>query len=743
MIRLLSKETIDKIAAGEVVERPANVVKELIDNAVDSGARAVSVEIRRGGVELIRVTDNGCGIAGEEIPIAFVRHATSKLTQAEDLESILTMGFRGEALASICGVSRVELITKRKEDITGHRYLIEGGIEKSLKEIGVPDGTTIIVRDLFYNVPVRRDFLKSANQEGTAVRDIVEKMALSFPHISFSFVSDGKALFHTTGNGKLRDVIYTVYGGDTVRELIEVSAKNETMSLEGYIAKPLMSRSKRDYEIYFVNGRHVRSKVIDNAIETAYDGYLMQHKFPFTILKLTIDPGKIDVNIHPKKSELRFSDDFAVSEFVYESVLNALRHREHIAEAVVEKATTAREIQKETAGLKAEPFQNKAIELLKGKLDEITAATRHESKTSDEGVTDKAYGSDGTGFGTSVSPGFSTSVSSGNVYDSNYTSGNALNASSYGEVNNYNNNSVNKVNDGITNVISESGSCAQNELKGTSHDAQPNTVGNGYAQTNINTNGQAQINEASNTNAGYGAQFNNGNNTELNTNHTGKSTAFFTQDNTYEQIKLDTGFLSKESRPYYRFLGQVFDTYWIIEYNNALFLIDQHAAHEKVNYERLMKKVKAKEEAGEMDSQMIIPVLMTLSAQEALSLRNNLSVLHSLGFEIDEDSDNDFIVRAVPASLPELSSKELLTELIDTLSEERNLPRDPEVLKSKIASMSCKAAVKGNNSLSEAEMRYLIDELLTLDDPYNCPHGRPVIVRYSRADLDRMFKRIL
>lgn len=606
MIKLLSKETIDKIAAGEVVDRPENVVKELIDNSVDSGATAVSIEIRNGGSELIRVTDNGCGISKEDIPNAFLRHATSKLTEAEDLQKIMTMGFRGEALASIAGVSRVELITKRKEDITGYRYVIEGGRELSFKEIGIPDGTTMIIRDLFFNVPVRRQFLKSARTEGSYVRDIVEKAALSFTGISFSLISDGKQLFHTLGNGKLGDVVYTIYGNETSQSMLNVAYSDSLTCISGMISKPVLSRSKRDFEIYFVNGRHVRSNIIERAIETAYEGYLMQHRFPFTVLKIDISPEKVDVNIHPKKSEIRFSDDEAIFNAVYEAVKSTLSHRELIPSAVSDgKKHTEKE------SVHFEPFENK-LRGLKEAAPEISALKEELGK---------------------IPHGVSENIPVRDIpsYEVSY------------------------------------------------EEYEP-------------------------------------------------------EIEVYEQQT----FLTEEARPYYRFIGQIFETYWMIEYDNSLYLIDQHAAHEKVNYEKLMASI----EANEPVSQMIIPQMITLNAAEAMLLENNMEIFHGMGFEIESAGEKDFIVRAVPAQLPELSSGELLMDMIDSLSDMKT-GADTRILKEKVASMACKASVKGNMRLSEKEMRALTDELLTLKDPYNCPHGRPVIVKLTHYDLDRMFKRIV
>jgi len=621
VIKLLSKETIDKIAAGEVVERPENVAKELLDNAIDSGATAISVEIRGGGCDLIRVTDNGCGIEKNDLPNAFTRHATSKLTTAEDLSHIRTMGFRGEALASIAGVSRVEMITRRKEDLTGTRYVIEGGNEISVRDIGVPNGTTIIVRDLFFNVPVRRQFLKQPKTEGSYVRDIVEKAALSYPTISFSFLSDGKQMFHTSGNGKLLDVVYTVYGGETVSHMIPVSYTSEDGTVTGYLSKPSMVRNRRDSEIYFVNGRFVKSTVIERAIETAYEGYLMQHKFPFTVLMIDVAPEKIDVNIHPKKTEIRFSDDEKMFDMIYAAVKDTLSHREHIEDAL------HRESEKKAAPQPHfEPFEKKQentgrspISVLKENLDDIYR----------------------------------------------------------------------------TAVVSPVQSIEKpKELE------KPVTAGPGMPKEEARN---ATVEPVS-------------------------------VKETYEQLK----FLDPEAKKKYRFIGQIFDTYWMIEYEQALYIIDQHAAHEKVNYEKLVEKILH----GGAESQNILPVILSLQAKDAVLLEEHLDDFAKVGYEIESAGDRDFYVRAVPASLPELSRKELLMEMIEGLADMRTGLND-QLIREKIASMSCKAAVKGNSRLSEQEMRSLIDELLMLKDPYNCPHGRPVMIKFTKYELDKLFKRIV
>ena len=625
MIRLLSKETIDKIAAGEVIDRPESVVRELLDNAIDSGAGKISLESRAGGTELIRVTDDGCGIDKEDIRTAFLRHATSKLVDAGDLEHIRTMGFRGEALASIAAVSRTEVITKTRDSMTGFRYQISGGVEGELSEVGIPEGTTMLVRDLFYNVPARKAFLRSAQTEAAYVTDTAEKAALSHPHIAFTYISDGRTIFNTTGSGRLSEVIYTIYGRELSRSLLEVSEEvpEAGISISGYIGKPVIARSRRDLEICFVNGRYIRSELLRKAIEDGYEGYMMLHRFPFTMLSLDIDPGLIDVNVHPKKMEVRFSDEQAV----YRAVTEAVRNRLHREELVVDASIYA-----------------------------PRAAARTEASGDNKGE---------------------------------------------------------RIGDEAEKPVSSRTHVEPFEIRRAA--AMPVAVPSGF-QEPLEPYPKPQIpSEAATASAG-------------------EPQGEFLQQELPREI-----FLSEKALPQFRMIGQVFETYWIIEYDGAMYLIDQHAAHEKVNYERLLRELRDKS----ISSQYIMPpVLLELSANEAELVGSSLEVFSELGFEVEPAGGRDFVVRAVPADLPELSRKELLMEMVDSLSSEGGT-RTPDILRDKLASMACKAAVKGNNRLSEQEMKELIGELISLDNPYACPHGRPTIVKWSRYELDRMFKRVI
>ena len=662
MIRLLSKETIDKIAAGEVIERPESVVKELLDNAIDSGADKISVEIRGGGTELIRVTDNGCGIEGGEIRTAFLRHATSKLQSAEDLRHIRTMGFRGEALASISAVSRTELISRTRESISGFRYEMAGGEEKEFSEIGAPEGTTVVVRDLFYNVPARKEFLRSAASEGAAVTDMAEKAALCHPEIAFTYIMDRRTVFATPGSGKPLEVIYKIYGRDISMNLLELDfAVPETgIRLHGLIGKPVISRARRDMEIYFVNGRYIRSRVIERAIEEGYGGHMMQHRFPFVLLYIDMDPELTDVNVHPKKMEVRFSDEASVFEAVSSGIRKRLREEELIIEAGAEREEKRK---KEGSAL--------ALSNISGASGPVSRAEPFEERKQQFMFREQE-------------------------------------------------------------AFPKDGRKSFMFMEAAPDQAAAEQVPEGQSLTERSLAGQSSSGQS------LAAQ-----------DQAGKKPAeaskderrpVFPDDGPVEQLELPKEvFLSEKAYPQFRMIGQVFGTYWIIEYDGYMYMIDQHAAHEKVNYERLMERVRNRKAASQY---IYPPIMMSLSAAEAEAVEKSMEVFAELGYEIEEAGGREIIVRAVPSDLPELSRKELLSEIIASLCEAGG-SMAPEILRDRIASMSCKAAVKGNSELSEAEMRALIGELLSLQDPYNCPHGRPTIARWSKYDLDKIFKRIV
>ncbi|MCM1103513.1 MAG: DNA mismatch repair endonuclease MutL [Clostridium sp.] len=631
-IAVLDSETIDKIAAGEVVERPVSVVKELVENAMDAGANAVTVEITEGGTSFIRVTDNGSGIPKDQIRTAFLRHATSKIHSVEDLLSISSLGFRGEALSSIAAVSRVEIISKTADDYAGVRYLIAGGAEEELSEIGAPDGTTIMVRNLFYNIPVRRKFLKSFATEGSYIADLMEHLAMSRPEISFKFVMNRDTRFHTSGNGDLREVIYRIYGRDISECLLPVSYERDGIRIEGYIGKPEMNRANRGLENYFVNRRYIKSDIVARAVEEAYQSYLMKHKYPVCMLSITVPADEIDVNVHPSKMEIRFIRQQEFFDILYQAVLEALKGKELIPKVILDEKAHLQDIVAEQKALRKEapePFETSRLSV---------PVVREET----------IYGE-----------------SEQNLQDFFQT---------------------NRQTRVIT--VENGGEYAKND----------------NISANLIQSEEQKIIEKP------------------------------------QQIELfDDKMLSESARAGHKILGQVFDTYWLVQYEDKLFIIDQHAAHEKVKFERLMKHLKEKDTPRQM---LEPPVILHLNAKNYQVLMEYRGHFLDLGFEIEEFGGNEAAVRTVPMDLYGCNGQELLLNMLDELAE-GPVRGTPDVIYEKLASMACKSAVKGNTALTVAEADELIGELLQLENPYHCPHGRPTIISMSKYELEKKFKRIV
>lgn len=672
-IKVLDQNTINQIAAGEVIDRPASVVKELLENAIDAKATAITVEIKDGGISFIRITDNGCGIEKEDIKVAFLRHSTSKIRTAVDLVTVSSLGFRGEALSSISAVAMVELITKTKESFCGTRYVIEGGEEKSIEDIGVPDGTTFIVRNLFYNTPARRKFLKSANTEASYISDIVEKIALSHPEISIRFIINNQNKLHTSGNGSLRDVVYTVYNREIATNVIEINNSCQFMKITGYIGKPLISRGNRGYENYFINNRYVKSNFISRAIEDAYKSFLMQHKYPFTCINLQVDPELLDVNVHPSKMELRFRNQEEIYPFVFNTVDAALHHRQLIPDVEIEekkeKEKTVTQIVSEVMasdGKKVripEPFEIKRNESIKESLKE------------------------------------ELDIKEGNNKSSNIAANKVNTPEVVNEADN--NNSVNEIN--IANKKEQIFKLNEkNEI----------LMEDSEKYKYVPENRISRIIE--------------------------KEEKKVVVENQMELF--DDNLLSKKARVKHKIIGQVFDTYWIVEYNDKMFIIDQHAAHEKVLYEKILKRYNAKEQ---LSQEINPPIVVSVSMKEEQVLKANMDSFRKFGYEIEEFGGNEYAIRGVPYDLLSLSSRELFLELLDGINIDDGIRVKPDMLIDRMATMACKAAVKGNNKLSMDEANKLIDELLELDNPYNCPHGRPTIISMTKYEMEKKFKRII
>ena len=678
-IAVLDQSTIDKIAAGEVIERPASIVKELVENAIDAGANAVTIEIKEGGISFIRITDNGMGISPEQIPIAFLRHATSKIRVVEDLLDVTSLGFRGEALSSIAAVCQVELISKTPESLTGTRYLIEGGKEKIIEEIGAPSGTTFLVRNIFYNTPARKKFLKSAHTEAGYISDIVERIALSHPEISFKFISNGQTKLHTSGNHNLKDIIYNVFGRDIAANLVEVDAKCDFVHIRGFIGKPVISRGNRNYENYFVNGRYIRSNIISKGIEDAYHTFMMKHKYPFTALQFTIDGDQLDINVHPTKMELRFAQNEQMYHFVYETVRNALTNREMIVQVGVGKEEKTAAQPKTIKQLVPEPFEVKRRQMEMCMPKAVQPVKEPEPRPVAQPVSERLS----TAEDVKHIPAEQSVKSDGAAH-------NFLKQNPYA---------------GIVSLKAENLPLKKNSVQETLTEKEKKTAIPEHTY-NIRPD-------------------------------TGKTAEHPVKP---EQLNLfDSKLLSKENVKEHQIIGQLFDTYWLVQFQDKLFIIDQHAAHEKVLYERMMKSLKERE----YPSQNINPpAILTLSMAETAVLKKYQSRFEEIGFEIEEFGGKEYALRAVPDNLFGLADGELFLEMLDSLSGQSDAV-SIESMDEKIASMSCKAAVKGNARLSTAEIHALIDELMTLENPYNCPHGRPTIISMSKYDIERKFKRIV
>lgn len=639
-IAVLDQNTIDKIAAGEVVERPASVVKELVENAIDAGATAVTVEIKEGGISFIRVTDNGNGIPKDQVPMAFLRHATSKIQKVEDLLQISSLGFRGEALSSISAVSQMEVITKTSEAMTGVRYLIEGGREKSLEEIGAPNGTTMLVRNLFFNTPARAKFLKTAMTEAGYVSAYMEQLALSHQDISFKYMVNGQMRLHSSGNSNLKDVIYGIYGRDITRELLEVRFERPGILIEGFIGKPVISRGNRNFENYYINGRYVKSKILMKAIEEAYKPYMMQHKYPFVCLQYTISGEEIDVNVHPTKMEVRFQNQGAVCNATYDMITQTLSRREMIPQVELESKEEKREARKAE---KKEQIKSPAPEPFETGFRKKQAALSQQIREEKN-----SYGTSDKEEQERISPNTKEDITSPGIQ--------------------------------IATVPPASPADLVPEISKTPEKPAP------------------------------------------------------------QQMELfDDRLLSKKARARHRIIGQLFETYWLVEYDNKFYIIDQHAAHEKVLYERFMKEFESREVTTQMVSP---PQVISLNLQEDMLLKTHMEVFRRFGFEIEEFGGREYSIHGVPANIYGISVQELFVEILDSLENE-NTRQPLDIIAGRIATAACKAAVKGNNTLSFEEADRLIDELLGLENPYHCPHGRPTIISMTKYELEKKFKRIV
>lgn len=660
-IQVLDQITIDKIAAGEVIERPASIIKELVENAIDAGASAVTVEIKEGGISFIRITDNGCGIPKGEVPLAFLRHSTSKIRSVDDLSTVASLGFRGEALSSIAAIAQVELITKTKDEVTGTRYRIEGGAEKSIEDTGAPDGTTFLVHQIFYNTPARRKFLKTPMTEASHVSELMTRLALSHPEVSIQFINNGQEKLHTSGNGKLKDIIYHVFGRDIANNLLETNERIDGIQVQGFIGKPIISRGNRNYENYFINGRYVKSNIIAKAIEDAYKDFTMQHKYPFTALHFTMDGTDLDVNVHPTKMELRFSNQQGVYNFIYNALKQTLSEPELIPRVELPEAKEVPVKAEKIVERKQEQPMTPVREERKTPVIEEEKNLDYFMKKMRERVT--AYHQQAV----EVKPTPAPSVIQENV---NYEGLPASQAAA------------------VKQPVPEQRTVAKEPM--------PEQAVAPREEKSVVTEKQLD---------------------------------FFEE-------KL----LTKKAAQEYKIIGQLFETYWLVEFHEQLYIIDQHAAHERVLYEKTLRGMKDREFTSQYLSP---PIILNLSMQEEEALNTHMDIFTNIGFEIEPFGGDSYAIRAVPDNLFSIAKRELFTEMLDQLVDGIHSSLAPDIVAEKVASMSCKAAVKGNSRLSAAEVETLIGELLELENPYHCPHGRPTIIAMTKRELEKKFKRIV
>ena len=702
-IQLLDQNTINKIAAGEVIERPSSVVKELVENAIDAGAMAITVEIKEGGISFIRVTDNGSGINKNEIDIAFKRHATSKIKSIEDLITVSSLGFRGEALASISAVSQVELITKTKDSITGTRYISEGGQKMSIEDIGAPDGTTFIVRNLFFNTPVRRKFLKSAATEAGYINSLMQYLALSHPDISFRFINNNQNKLHTSGNMKLKDIIYNVYGRDITANLYEVNSSANNIKIEGYIGKPFVNRGNRTYENYYINGRYIKSGIINRAIEAGYKGFIMPHNYPFTVLHFTINPKIIDVNVHPTKMELRFSDNEYVYNFVYDTILSTLKGKELVAKV-------------EADGQVMQHIRKDMLD--EGEKDKKPENIPNVNNDGQQNI-ESAVQSDTVMDIENVKNDSSVQTTVNKIVDAGMSEGQPAGSDNDKVVRNRDNVIRNKA------EICPSSSAVTLVPESTYKEQQEN---HNEVQTTLTPATKTRLPEPFEVKR-----------SEAMVKDDEKKYQADVKAKPEQMSMFKDKLLDEDNKNNYRIIGQLFDTYWLIEFEDRFYMMDQHAAHEKVLYERMMKKIKE----HHIDTQMIMPpIILTLNMNEEEVLKRNMPVFMKMGYEIEEFGGNEYKVTGIPAGFPKLDYRQMLMDLIDGLMREGRMS-DMDILTEKVASMSCKAAIKGNNKISYEEAKELMNELMKADNPYNCPHGRPTLIVMSKYDIEKKFKRIV
>ena len=714
-IVLLDELTINKIAAGEVIERPASVVKEMVENSIDAGATSITVEIKNGGISFIRITDNGKGIAKDDTEIAFERHATSKIRQASDIETIHSMGFRGEALASIAAVANVELVTKTAEDEIGTRVVVEAGKILEHEEIGSKTGTSITVKNLFFNTPVRYKFLKKDFTESGYIEDAITRLALVNPNIAFKLISSGKVIIQTNGNGDVQAVIYGIYGKNIAENVLKVDYTYEDIHLTGVIGKPEIARSNRSNQLFFVNNRYVKDKTLSGAIEKAFKGLLTIGKYAFSILNIEMDPAKVDVNVHPAKLEVRFSDESKIFKAVYHAVNDTLlkndliknsdKAEEGFKNPEINTSLFANRTSSTTQELQKNRF-NSLLELQK-KIKQDLEKSKEELKNKSEEENKLLNSVKDIDKSEKITEDTSTNLTNTQFEPTNKTIEEDKKEEPKLKVEELEKASK-EIDKQIENIANEN----IKEKPKTSFDEMYFKIfGTKPPKPEEEEKDENEIEDSSDL---------------LQTNEVENTNLF---DNVEDDYKY---------KPQYKFIGIVFNTYIIFEMNDEMYIMDQHAAHERIMFEKVKKNYYSDESK---DSQlMLLPDIITLTHKEMDIARENMDLFRKAGFIIEEFGENTVKISGTPSICIDLDTRELFLETLDEINSVARTAKQEKENKF-LATIACKSAVKAHMVLTKEEVESLMDELLKLTNPFTCPHGRPTVIKMSKYEIERKFER--
>lgn len=709
-IVLLDDLTINKIAAGEVIERPASVVKEMVENSIDAGATVINIEIKNGGISYIRISDNGKGISKDDMEIAFERHATSKIRQASDLEVVKSMGFRGEALASIAAISHIEMTSKTEDSDSGNKIVLEAGETLKFEETACPKGTTITVTNLFFNTPVRYKFLKKDFTEAGYIEDAVERIALVNPNIAIKLVNSGKTVIQTTGNGKLQDVIYGIYGKDIASSVLDVNYKYEDMMITGVVGKPEIARSNRSNQIFFVNKRYIKDKMLSGATEKAFKGMIPIGKFGFVILNIDMEPNKVDVNVHPAKLEVRFEEENKVFKGVYHAIQDTLLKSELIASPEKEI-----EDQKEVV---EEVKQNSVLGNLFRRKDNVTKF-EHENKPN---IVEEMYNARNN-----IESNIKTTEKfepKDNIETPDTSIGNILTDLQKMKAELESNSEELKKDETVSNnTVVLNNEELKNKMSQLDNLNIPESFETMYEKTfgEITPSKKEQIEEQKE-----------------------KIDAFdiISEENKIsvfeDSVKYNENEEAKIEKPIYKFIGIAFKTYIIIEIKDEMYLIDQHAAHEKVLYEKIKKNYYSDQKKE--CQLLLLPDVITLTPKEMDIARDNMDVFRKAGFDLDEFGENTIRLNGVPPMCFDIDTKELFLDALDEINTVARTAKQ-EIEERFIATVACKSAVKAHMVLSDQEVEKLIDQLLVLENPFTCPHGRPTTIKMDLKDIEKKFAR--